>query len=132
MVAHNTGGGHRRDMHEAAGNGKLGSSSTNGPTLHQVGTICRRQRVPLRAIAQRWGVNPEEIRRQQAESTDLTLSQLYRWQQLLGVPVTDLLMDHDEPLSEMLRWRAQLIKVMKTVVLIQQTSHEVRTQRIVS
>lgn len=125
MVAHNSSRGQQHDSHS---NGSPAGASA----LHQVGTILRRQRLPLRSIAQRWGVELSEIRRQQTESTDLTLSQLYRWQRLLRVPVTQLLMDHDEPLSEVLRWRAQLIRVMKTAVLIQQTAREVRTQRLIT
>lgn len=102
------------------------------PALHQVGTVSQRKRISPRAVAQNWGVDVSEIRRQQSEFTDLTLSQLYRWQRELGVPLTELLLDHEEPLSDMLRWRAQLIKLMKTVVLVQQTSLEPRTQRLVA
>lgn len=130
MVARDPGSGPTADS--------TGPEHTNGrpangtPALHQVGTLCQRQRLSVRTVASKWGVDASEIHRQQNESTDLTLSQLYRWQRMLGVPVTELLLDHDEPLSDTLRWRAHLIRAMKTVVLIQQTAREPRTQRLVA
>ncbi len=39
------------------------------------------------------------VRQQEEETSDLRLSDLYRWQQALDVPVNELLTEDAEPLS---------------------------------
>ena len=71
-----------------------------------------------------------ELRQQEDATTDLNLSALYRWQQLLGVPVSELLEDKDEPLSAPIKDRAQMLKLMKTIVTILKDTREKPTRRL--
>jgi hypothetical protein len=57
-------------------------------------------------------------RQEEEESTDLTLSQLYEWQRILDVPVTELLTESDDPLSRPVLERARMVRVMKTAQAI--------------
>ncbi len=55
-----------------------------------------------------------EVKKQES-SSDLRLSDLYRWQEALKVPIIELLEDPVDPLSEPIRQRACLIRVARTV-----------------
>jgi hypothetical protein len=55
---------------------------------------------------------------QEEETTDLKLSELYQWQRVLDVPVTELLSEAEEPLSRPVLERARMVRVMKTAQAI--------------
>jgi hypothetical protein len=55
---------------------------------------------------------------------------LYRWQAALEVPVANLLVDRDQELSEAVQSRAALVKVMKTVVALQEVATSPRVARL--
>ena len=59
----------------------------------------------------------------------MLLSELYRWQHALEVPVTELLVDADAPLSEPVLTRARLLRVMKTVRAIKESANNPSIQR---
>jgi hypothetical protein len=105
-----------------------------GP-LHRVAEVRRLQGVSLRAARQALGVSSEEIRLQENENYDLLLSELYRWQQLLDVPVAELLAEPCLQLSQPISKRAALVKVMKTAGSILESAQQpgVRTlaQRLI-
>ncbi|MCE9552854.1 MAG: hypothetical protein K8T91_05695 [Planctomycetes bacterium] len=110
---------------------------TNGhahhASLHRIGLVRRQQGVSLRTVSRHWNVELAEVRQQQQEDTDLPLSQLYKWQQVLGVPVAELLIEgEDQALSDPVLRRAQLVKIMKTAVTLRETAREVRVQRLVA
>jgi len=109
---------------------------TNGhahdASLHRIGLVRRRQGVSLRTVSRHWNVELAEVRHQQQEDTDLPLSQLYKWKEVLGVPLVELLVDEDQALSDPVLRRAQLVKIMKTVVTLRETAREVRVQRLVA
>ncbi len=88
--------------------------------LHRVARVRERQGVSLRSAARQMGVEIRELRRQERESTDLSLSDLYRWQQVLGVPVSELLEEDGSPLSCPIKERANLVRIMKTVKTLQE------------
>jgi len=71
-----------------------------------------------------------QVKAQERESSDLLLSRLYQWQQLLEVPITELLVEAGDPLSEPVLKRAQLVRVMKTVLAILETSEQESIQRM--
>ena len=56
--------------------------------------------------------------RHEEETADLPLSVLYQWQRVLEVPIAELLVDSDAPLSAPVMERAQLVKLMKTAAAI--------------
>lgn len=67
--------------------------------LHRLGAIRKMRKLSLADVAQRLQLTCEEAKRQEQGESDLTLRDLYRWQQLLKVPVSDLLSDVEEPLA---------------------------------
>jgi len=99
--------------------------------LHRIALVRRRQGVSLRTVARHWNVEVAKVREQQDENCDITLRELYQWQELLNVPVAELLVDSDVPLSAPVLKRAQLVKLMKTAVTIKENSRERSTQRLV-
>ena len=86
--------------------------------FHRVSQVREREGVSLQSISRRWNMEISRLRELEDESTDLTLSQLYRWQQVLEVPVSELLVDLDQPLSAPVLRRAQMIRLMKTAATI--------------
>ncbi|MEX2175447.1 MAG: hypothetical protein WD872_13880 [Pirellulaceae bacterium] len=85
-----------------------------GRPLHRIQEVRRLQEMSLRTAARQLGSDVRSIRAQEQASTDLKLSDLYRWQRALDVPVSELLVEDEEPLSRAIRERSQLVKVMKT------------------
>jgi transcriptional regulator with XRE-family HTH domain len=61
--------------------------------LHRVRAARKARRLSLSEVAKHLALPPEEAERQEQPTSDLPLSTLYRWQKLLKVPVTELLVD---------------------------------------
>jgi transcriptional regulator with XRE-family HTH domain len=106
-------------------NGSNGHAS--GPVkgarpLHRLGTVRKQQGYSLRRVARQLRLPMEAVRRQEDEQSDMTLSDLYRWQRALEVPVSELLVDLDAPLSPPIMERARMVKLMKTALAIQERS----------
>jgi len=70
------------------------------------------------------------LKTQEQPDSNLTLEQLYRWQEALDVPIENLLVDRDQQLSESVQSRAALIKVMKTVVALEEIATSPRLARL--
>src|SRR6188508_113188 len=70
-----------------------------GAPLHRIQEVRRLQGMSLRTAARQLGTDDRSIRAQEQASSDLRLSDLYRWQQTLDVPVSELLVEDDDPLS---------------------------------
>ncbi|MBI2827244.1 MAG: hypothetical protein HYX69_21440 [Planctomycetia bacterium] len=85
-----------------------------GQPLHRIAEVRRTQCVSTRAAQQFLGLCSREFRRQEDENSDLLLSELYQWQRLLAVPVSELLVEPQMELSRSISYRAALVKVMKT------------------
>ena len=85
-----------------------------GQTLHRIQEVRRLQGMSLRTAARQLGTDIRSIRAQEQATTDLRLSDVYNWQRALDVPVSELLVDEDEPLSRPVRERAAMLKIMKT------------------
>lgn len=88
------------------------------PRLHRLREVRRQQGVSLRRVARALKVDFDAVREQEEESTDLPLSLIYEWQKVLEVPIGDLLIDSDAPLSTPVLQRARLVKLMKTAAAI--------------
>src|ERR1043166_4680331 len=76
--------------------------------LHRLRAVRREQGVSAKRAAQLMDISVEQLRHEEEETTDLTLTQIYQWQQLLEVPVSDLLVEPHAPLSAPVLRRAQL------------------------
>jgi transcriptional regulator with XRE-family HTH domain len=98
--------------------------------LHRLAEVRQQQGVTLRNVARRMRVDLKTVRHQEDNLTDLTLTQLYAWQQVLDVPVADLLVDDAGPLSPAVKQRAQLVRVMKTAVAMLEQCDSSKTKRM--
>lgn len=102
----------------------------NVPRLHRIAEVRAQQGLSLRSISRRIGVEVRELKQQEQPNCNLTLEQLYQWQEALEVPVENLLVDRDQDLSESVQTRAALIKVMKTVVALREVATSTRVVRM--
>jgi transcriptional regulator with XRE-family HTH domain len=82
--------------------------------LHQLAEARRRQGLSVRCVAQRLGMSVGEVRAQENEHADLLVSELYRWQSVLEVPMEELLEEPNDTLSTRVLTRARMLRVMKT------------------
>lgn len=98
--------------------------------LHRIAEVREQQGISLRSASRQIGKDVRELRHQEDECTDLKLSELYAWQEVLGVPAADLLKEPNPSLSRPVMERAQLVKVMKTVKAIIETSRTPATLRL--
>jgi transcriptional regulator with XRE-family HTH domain len=101
-----------------------------GQSLHRIQEVRRLQGMSLRTASRQLGIDVRSIRAQEQATTDLKLSDLYRWQQALEVPVSELLVDEDEPLSRPVKERAQMVRVMKTARALLETAEGPSTRRM--
>ncbi len=97
---------------------------------HRLHEIRLQQGISLRCAARRMNQSVDQIRRQEADTSDLWLSELYRWQELLEVPLADLLVDEEGPLSEPVLKRARMVRLMKTAAAILSGSESEAVQRM--
>ena len=84
----------------------------------------------IRSAARRLGISMQEVREQENPTHDLSLSQLVRWQEVLEVPLVDLLVDSSGPLSEPVNQRARMLRVMKTAKALEETATDTPIQRL--
>lgn len=94
------------------------SSHHEKKRLHRLAEVRQQQGISPRNMARRLNCDLDSIRRQEDESADLPLSLLYQWQKVLEVPISELLIDSEAPLSPPVLERARMIKVMKTVAAL--------------
>lgn len=99
-------------------------------TYHRIAEVRSQQGLSLRAVARRTGVDVRDLKLQEQSNSNLTLAELYRWQEALEVPIENLLVDHDESLSDPVRTRAAMVKVMKTVVALTEVASSPRVSRL--
>jgi len=98
--------------------------------LQQLGEARRRQGLSIRCVAQRLHKTINEIRAQEEEWADLPLSELYRWQAVLEVPMEELLTGPDDTLSPRVLTRARLLRIMKTARSIRSQAHSEPQRRL--
>jgi transcriptional regulator with XRE-family HTH domain len=101
-----------------------------GRQLHRLGSVRRREGVSLRTMARRLNTSVGEVKRQEDEQADLLLSTLYQWQEVLEVPVSELVVESHEPLSSPVESRAKLLRIMKTAVTILERTRETTIRRM--
>ncbi len=91
--------------------------------LHRINEVRLQQGASLRSVSRRMNLSSQEIRQQEDARTDLKISDLLKWQEILEVPLSDLLVDTTGPLSEPVNNRASMLRVMKTAKAIQESAH---------
>ena len=113
----------------ATGSSPVMSTSQPRP-LHQIAKIREQQGISLRSAARRMQLDVSEVRALENEESDMLLSTLYRWQEALEVPVADLLVDQDDPLSAPVLQRARLIRLMKTAAAMREAAQTDQLRRM--
>ena len=98
--------------------------------MHRISTVRRQQGLSLRSASRQLGADLKTVRGQEAEDADIRLSDLYAWQAVLGVPISELLNEPSTPLSRPVMERARLVRIMKTVKAIIETSSSPRVTRL--
>jgi transcriptional regulator with XRE-family HTH domain len=106
------------------------ADSKRAKRLHNLGEARRRQGLSVRCVAQRLGRTVSEIRSQEDADIDITISELYRWQAALDVPIEELLNDPQDTLSTRVQMRAGLLRVMKTAVAIRRQARSEEERRL--
>lgn len=113
-----------------------GQSHTAGPDhgsekpLHRISTVRQQQGVSLRTAARQLRKDMPTVRQQENELADLKISDLRGWQEVLQVPLSDLLEDPGVALSRPVLDRARLVRLMKTAASIQELAESKRLQRL--
>lgn len=97
--------------------------------LHGIADVRRRQGISVRSAARRLQMSIDQVRRQEEPSNDMLLSELMRWQQAIHVPLADLFVETDGPLSEPIMTRARMLRIMKTVRAIKESATSTSIQR---
>jgi len=98
--------------------------------LHRLAEVRRIQGLSQRTVARQLRLDMASVKQMEREDTDLPLSALYEWQKALDVPVGELLVEPDEPLSTPVMKRAQLVRLMKTAMAIKERSGQPAIQRL--
>ena len=96
--------------------------------LHRLAERRHEQGVSLSTVAKKLGVEIAEARRQEQPTTDLLLSQLYRWRDVLELPIGELVIELEEIPTNPIKNRSQLVKMMKSVRAILETTGESGTR----
>lgn len=108
----------------------VGVASITRRPLHRLASARRSQGVSHRTISRKLKVDMATVRAQEGADTDILLSTLYQWQAVLDVPVEELLVEAQEPLSTPVLKRAQLLRLMKTTAAILERSQQPAIRRM--
>ncbi len=98
--------------------------------MHQIAAVRRSQDLSITHCARRLGISVQEARRQERPDSDLTISQLMAWREVLDVPFSELLLQENDFISDPIRNRAKMLKVMKFAKQIKQIARETRVQSV--
>jgi transcriptional regulator with XRE-family HTH domain len=98
--------------------------------LHRLRAVRLQEGVSRRTIARRLGIGLREVQAQEQESADLPLSALYRWREILNVPISQLLEEDVGELSSPIMFRARLLRVMRTAATILERTRNPATRRM--
>lgn len=114
----------------------ISSASPDAATvrpLHRLGEVRQQERLTLRTIARQMQESLRDIRQQEDPRSDIALSTLYQWQEVLGVPIADLLVEpKDNELSSPVDKRARMVRLMKSARSLEEMVSDEQTQRMVA
>ena len=91
-------------------------------TVNRIALVRQQQEMSLRSVARHTGVDVRTLRKQEKPTANLTLTELTNWANALDVPVKDLIDVPDQGLASPIQQRAQLIRIMKSAVSIQENA----------
>jgi len=119
------------DAARAAADSGAASARGRSRRLHRIAEVRQRQGVTLRNVARRLNMSLPVVRRQEEADCDLRLSDLQRWQQVLDVPIAELLVEGDGQLSGPVLERSRMVKLMKTAAALRERTAGSPVQRLV-
>lgn len=114
----------------AAFSPEITTDETPNSELHRIEEVRKRQGLSLRSASRQMCVDVRVLKEQEQPKSDLRLSDLMRWQGVLGVPASELLSEPDSKLSEPIMRRAQLVRVMKTVKALAEVAENKNVERL--
>lgn len=97
---------------------------------HRLRSARLREGMSLRSVARRMNCPVSKVREQESGKSELSVSDLYRWQQALNVPLAELLEVPDASLDEPVRQRACLVRVAKTAHFLVKKCEDGPEQRL--
>lgn len=103
---------------------------TEPQPMQRLAAVRRQQGVSRRALARRLNIDVDEVRRQESDEADPPLSVLYAWHKALDVPMAELLVETGDELSSPILERAQLVRLMKTVMAISEQTRQESIRRM--
>ncbi len=104
--------------------------AANRVALHRIAAVRQQQGISLRGLARQLRTSVRELEVEEDETSDLRLSRVYWWQSVLEVPVSELLVDSNSPLSAPVLERARLVRIMKTVAAIAEKAESSSIKRL--
>lgn len=109
---------------------KSASKRKSPPKFHRINEVRQQQGVSIRTAARHLKLDTATVREQENATTDLKISDLCRWQEVLEVPLADLLVDNGAPLSQPVMERARLVRLMKTAAAIEEKAESSSVKRL--
>ena len=103
---------------------------SNSRPLHRISKVRQQQGISLRSVARKFGRSVPEIEHEEGKHHDMKISDLLQWQQILEVPLVDLLEDSEAPLSDPISKRASLLRIMKTARAIEESAQGIPVKRL--
>jgi transcriptional regulator with XRE-family HTH domain len=119
------------DAARAAEDAGVATEDRGSASFHRIAEVRRQQGVTLRNVARRLGMPLPVAREQEQPQCDLRISDLLRWQEVLEVPVAELLVEGDGALSGPVLERSRMVKLMKTVAAIRDRTQDPSIGRMV-
>jgi transcriptional regulator with XRE-family HTH domain len=98
--------------------------------LHRLGRVRQQRKLSREDVARALRVPVSEVERQEQETSDVSLSELYQWQRLLQVPLSELLVESRNPLSLPPVRQAQMSSLAGTAVKILDESKQTPIRRM--
>lgn len=98
--------------------------------FHRIREVRVQQGISLRTAARHLRTDIRSARNEEEETNDIPLSRLYQWQQVLDVPLGELLCESDDSLSQPIMERARMLRIMKTAQALLEKAPNPPTKRL--
>ena len=106
-------------------------SARKPAALHRLAAVRSQMGISPHSMARRLGISIADLKSQEEAGADLPLAVLYQWRDALGVPLSELLEEPEAPLSPPIAFRSQMLRLMKTVLLLKPQPAPTETQRTI-
>lgn len=107
-----------------------GRAVDSGKNWNRLRIVREQQGLTLRTVSRRSGVPVKQLRQEEDPSNDHPISVLQRWQQALEVPLSELVSEPGNQLSDVVGQRAKLVRVMKTALSVCENARDTASRRL--